>query len=388
MPYLRLIAAANGIADPLDRRVVEAYWLGNGLLERTDLPAFTARSRSGSGGASPPGRSSTCWAPSPLPPAPPQLPRLPHLPAHGDLPAGLDTLEQCPSAGGRSSPPRPTRWWWRPGRWSGGGALVLGEPAPRPLVRSLDGYTAFPDLALAIWWPSTGGGVAARLSPHQGAALERETRRHLALANRTLEHRTRRTASPGDPRHHGHRPRPRPRPRGGARPAGRGGRAPALHALPAAEVWAALASRPQGLRPSEAAERWAARPQRHPRGQGAASRVQAAGQLHPPDGPPAVGRRRRRLCRRDAAARRRHLAGEPDQRRLQLLAGVPGGAGHRGPAPAAARPGPRPAGRRGVRRCRPSRWCPGTCCSWPRATTSRPTPGWSRRPSCGSTSPP
>ena len=33
-PYLRLIATANGIADPLDERVVEAYWIGNGLLTR------------------------------------------------------------------------------------------------------------------------------------------------------------------------------------------------------------------------------------------------------------------------------------------------------------------------------------------------------------------
>jgi hypothetical protein len=31
-PYLELIARANGLADPLDRRVVEAYWLGNPLL--------------------------------------------------------------------------------------------------------------------------------------------------------------------------------------------------------------------------------------------------------------------------------------------------------------------------------------------------------------------
>lgn len=28
-PYLQLIAACNGIANPLDRRVVEAYWVGN-----------------------------------------------------------------------------------------------------------------------------------------------------------------------------------------------------------------------------------------------------------------------------------------------------------------------------------------------------------------------
>jgi hypothetical protein len=30
-PYLELIAAANDLADPLDRDVVEGYWLGNGL---------------------------------------------------------------------------------------------------------------------------------------------------------------------------------------------------------------------------------------------------------------------------------------------------------------------------------------------------------------------
>ena len=32
-PYLQLIATANGLADPLDSRVVESYWLGNGLQE-------------------------------------------------------------------------------------------------------------------------------------------------------------------------------------------------------------------------------------------------------------------------------------------------------------------------------------------------------------------
>lgn len=32
-PYLKKIAAANGIKDPFDEKVVEAYWLGNELLE-------------------------------------------------------------------------------------------------------------------------------------------------------------------------------------------------------------------------------------------------------------------------------------------------------------------------------------------------------------------
>lgn len=36
-PYLELIARGNRIPDPLDRRVVEAYWVGNGLLDSLPL---------------------------------------------------------------------------------------------------------------------------------------------------------------------------------------------------------------------------------------------------------------------------------------------------------------------------------------------------------------
>ncbi len=39
-PYLELIAHANGLADPLDRRVVEAYWLGSPLLDAVRADAF------------------------------------------------------------------------------------------------------------------------------------------------------------------------------------------------------------------------------------------------------------------------------------------------------------------------------------------------------------
>jgi len=38
-PYLQLIAASNGIGDPLDRRVVEAYWIGNELVR--GVPALS-----------------------------------------------------------------------------------------------------------------------------------------------------------------------------------------------------------------------------------------------------------------------------------------------------------------------------------------------------------
>jgi Family of unknown function (DUF6390) len=40
-PYLELIAAANGIEDPLDARVVDAYWIGNALSDRVDPVLMT-----------------------------------------------------------------------------------------------------------------------------------------------------------------------------------------------------------------------------------------------------------------------------------------------------------------------------------------------------------
>nr|AQS29866.1 hypothetical protein [uncultured bacterium] len=39
-PYLRLIAQANQIADPFNYKVVEAYWIGNELLENVSMQNF------------------------------------------------------------------------------------------------------------------------------------------------------------------------------------------------------------------------------------------------------------------------------------------------------------------------------------------------------------
>jgi hypothetical protein len=41
-PYLMLIARSAGIADPLDPRVVDAYWLGTELLDRVSPALFQA----------------------------------------------------------------------------------------------------------------------------------------------------------------------------------------------------------------------------------------------------------------------------------------------------------------------------------------------------------
>jgi hypothetical protein len=39
-PYLRLIAGANKIVDPFNYQVVEAYWIGNNLLESVSMENF------------------------------------------------------------------------------------------------------------------------------------------------------------------------------------------------------------------------------------------------------------------------------------------------------------------------------------------------------------
>ncbi len=39
-PYLKFIARANGIRDPFDEKVVEAYWIGNALLENANQSNF------------------------------------------------------------------------------------------------------------------------------------------------------------------------------------------------------------------------------------------------------------------------------------------------------------------------------------------------------------
>lgn len=44
-PYLEIIAAAAHIADPLDARVVEAYWVGNELLDNVDPEHMVSRLR-------------------------------------------------------------------------------------------------------------------------------------------------------------------------------------------------------------------------------------------------------------------------------------------------------------------------------------------------------
>jgi hydrogenase maturation factor len=188
LPYLRLIARANGIVDPFDARVVEAYWLGNELLDRVEVrqlydglleryaKQLSGRTRDLILGKAPAGAR-------------------PHHSFHvldvhsrvGELPLTLATLDSC-------------RVSWGCVRSIAGGALVvdrqalemrdgkyvLAEARPERVTRQIEGRgfsdTAEPGQWVAIHW----GWVCEVITERQRSNLERYTRHHLAIANVTI----------------------------------------------------------------------------------------------------------------------------------------------------------------------------------------------------------
>ncbi len=132
-PYLELIAGATGIRDPLDRRVVEAYWVGNSLLDQV--------------GTRPLGDS--------------MEERFRHK-------TGLQfaSLAESVVAGGI-----PHHSYHR-------------ETA----VRSLDGAGLVRDLAVDDWVSLHWEWICDRLSARQLGALRHYTQYHLTLVNERLDH--------------------------------------------------------------------------------------------------------------------------------------------------------------------------------------------------------
>jgi hypothetical protein len=158
-PYLRLIAAANGIADPLDGRVVEAYWVGNALLERRGWGSIPA-------GA------------------------LPHHSFHvfgvypwtgllrdGRTEPSLHILDSCRISWGQVVTASPLVVSRRPLTWDGR-VLGFGPPAPcQPAAGFITGLQ--PGDWVSLHWDC----VCDRLAKPQLLALRRYTARHLRLYN-------------------------------------------------------------------------------------------------------------------------------------------------------------------------------------------------------------
>lgn len=188
LPYLRLIADANGIADPFDDRVVTAYWIGNDLLDHVEVRQLydSLRERFAKQLVGRVGELVLAKAPAGA---------RPHHSFHvfdvhsrlGELDNNMHTLDNC-----RVS-------WGRVGAVDGGelavaraplvlvgGKLQLGAPRPERVVRQLDGR-GFVDEAVVGDWVSIHWGWACEvLTAQRHRDLERYTRHNLAIANQTL----------------------------------------------------------------------------------------------------------------------------------------------------------------------------------------------------------
>jgi hypothetical protein len=190
-PYLELIASENGIADPLDARVVQAYWVGSGLLDRVDPGRLALhlddrfRARAG-----PAWRRLADAIPARA---------VPHHNFHvfavypwvGLLRTGASTeplrvLESCRIAAGQveSVSGETTTVVVQPLVWDGV-KLRLGGRVRREAAWHADGLGFVGDLRPGEWVSVHWDWVCDRLSGVQVARLRRYTLRTLAIANRT-----------------------------------------------------------------------------------------------------------------------------------------------------------------------------------------------------------
>ncbi len=196
-PYLELIAGASGIADPLDRRVVEAYWIGNDLLERIEPGRFardlTERFRARTPRGDWPwlvGKPATGSRPHHNFHVFEVLPRVGLLRSR-HVPDVLEAMEQCSIRPARVVGSRGPDVFVaiRPLEYRAG-MLGLGDPQIEAVRRSIqpsgsDG--GFIDAAGPGSWVSVHWGWACdRLDQRQVRALERATAGALRLANETL----------------------------------------------------------------------------------------------------------------------------------------------------------------------------------------------------------
>jgi uncharacterized protein DUF6390 len=189
-PYLQLIAGATGLADPLDRRVVEAYWVGSPRLERVgtrsvgDSMEDRFRSLTGArfatltegvlaGGVPHHSFAVLCI-----------YPYTGLLTDGRKAPHALTVLDRCRIRWGRVLAvhgdqvvveSRPLRW--------DGRALSLGEPGTETAVRSVDGVGMVGAPAPGDWVSLHWEWVCDRLTERQVRRLRRYTERHLAIVN-------------------------------------------------------------------------------------------------------------------------------------------------------------------------------------------------------------
>jgi Family of unknown function (DUF6390) len=189
-PYLELIAGATGLADPLDRRVVEAYWIGSPRLDMVGTPSVgnsmedRFRSLTGArfagitegvlaGGV--PHHSFAVFCIYPYTGLLTDCRKAPHA---------LTVLDRCRIRWGRVRAVRGDQVVVesRPLIWDGV-RLELGAPETETAVRSVDGVGMVGELEPGDWVSLHWEWVCDRIAPAQVDRLRRYTERHLAIVN-------------------------------------------------------------------------------------------------------------------------------------------------------------------------------------------------------------
>lgn len=189
LPYLRTIASAAGIADIFDDRVVEAYWIGNSLLDQVNARELdtTLRARFG--------RELSPKLMEMVAGKVPQGAR-PHHSFHvfdvwrqvGRLEGNvLATMDNCRISVGRvrSVDGANVRVDRQP-LMLRNGKLAMGAATSTMTQRLVDGQGFVHELSpgdlVSLHW----GWVCEKISDRQAHALERYTSHHLAIANQTI----------------------------------------------------------------------------------------------------------------------------------------------------------------------------------------------------------
>jgi hypothetical protein len=194
-PYLTLLAGAAGVADPFDYRVVEAYWVGNDLLERVRRLDFGNTLHAH---FAPRAGSSFRFLAEAVPAG-----AVCHHSFHvfgvypwaGVLRSGkrveepMHVLERCRIRWGRVAAVEGAQVVVesQPLRWDGT-RLGLDRPRPETAVRATDGVGFLDELAPGDWVSLHWDWVCDRLTPRQLAALKRYTRRQLDICNDEVAH--------------------------------------------------------------------------------------------------------------------------------------------------------------------------------------------------------
>ncbi|WP_255392550.1 MULTISPECIES: DUF6390 family protein [unclassified Mycobacterium] len=193
-PYLRVLSALTGIADPLDHRLVESYWLGGGVGADLDPQGFFDALLAIIGP-----QAGRYW--SHLTPDLAGEAAANHsfhvfgvYPWTRFLGRGMDehplnVLDNCRITWGTVLSRDHDRIQVRCRQLVlDGEALALSEPSPRTFDVWADGYSAVPDVApgdeVALHW----GRLCGRLSPRQARSLADATDRQLRVTSRRLAH--------------------------------------------------------------------------------------------------------------------------------------------------------------------------------------------------------